>query len=111
MLGEGLDQHLLVLGAAAHQRAHDTGGLGVLQHHVDVGVADPALQGRALELQAQHRHVLDMDRQQEHPRATLDQVRHAAVSALQFALVEGRDGVTQRSQIGIRTVRLGPSTT
>jgi hypothetical protein len=61
MLGEGLDQHLLVLRAAAHQRAHDAGGLGVLQHHVDVGIADPALQGRAFELQPQHGHVLDMD--------------------------------------------------
>ena len=51
MLGEGLDQHLLVFRAAAHQRAHHAGGLGVLQHHVDVGIADAALQGRAFELQ------------------------------------------------------------
>ncbi|CAG2153755.1 hypothetical protein LMG6866_04502 [Ralstonia mannitolilytica] len=59
----------------------------------------------ALELQAQHGQVLDVDRQQEHAGAAFHQVSHAAIAALQFALIEGRDGLAQRDQRGIRGVR------
>ncbi|CAJ0716396.1 DUF6441 family protein [Ralstonia mannitolilytica] len=68
-------------------------------------VADATGEMGALELQAQHGQVLDVDRQQEHAGAAFHQVSHAAVAALQFALIEGRDGLAQRGQSGIRGVR------
>lgn len=106
VLRERIDQHLVVLRAATDQGAHHAGGDGVLQHHVDVRVADAAHEGRALELQAQHGQILDVDREQEDAGTALHDVGSAAVAALQLTLVEGRDRLPQTGQVGIRSARL-----
>ncbi|KRH79091.1 hypothetical protein FERRO_01520 [Ferrovum sp. JA12] len=104
MFGERLEQHLVVFGPALDQRAGDAGACRVLQHRVDVGVADAALEVIPLEFQLDRRQVLDVDAQQENAGAALHDVGLAAVTALQLALVEGRNIGAQCGQGGIRCV-------
>lgn len=105
VLGEGLQQHLVVFGTAFDQRAGDTSGGGVFQYRVDVRIANAAFQIIALELQLDHGQILDVNAQQVNARAALDHVRLTTVAALQFALIEGRDVGAHCRQRGIRGVR------
>ena len=103
MLGEGIDQHLLVLRPTTHQRTHDAGGLGIFQRQRDVGIADAARQRHAFELQPQHGRILDVNDQQVDAGRARHQIGHAAVPALQLALVKGRDAVAQSGQRSVAT--------
>ena len=107
VLGKRLEQHLVVLGTTFDQRAGDACARRVLQHRVDVGVADAALEVITLEFQLDSGQVLDVHAQQEHAGTALHDVGLAAVTALQLALVEGRNIGTQCGQGGIRCVRDG----
>ena len=55
---------------------------------MDAGIADTARQPLALELQMHRREVLDVDRQQEHAGAALEDRALDAVATQHLALVE-----------------------
>ena len=88
MLGERIEQHLMVLGPTPHQGPGHAGGHRVFQHRVDVWIADPPLEVVTLELQLQHGQILDVDAQQKHAGAAFHDIGLAPVAALHLALVE-----------------------
>ena len=81
----------MVLGPASHQGPAHARGHRVFQYRVNVRITHTPFEIVPLELQLQHRQVLDMDTQQENPRAAFHHIRLAAIAALHLALVERRD--------------------
>ena len=88
MLGERIEQHLMVFDASPHQGPGHAGGHRVFQDRVDVWIADPPLEVVPLELQLQHCQVFDVDAQQKHAGAAFHDIGLAPVAALHLALVE-----------------------
>ena len=106
MFGESLQHHGVVLDPTLDQGACDSSLGRVLQHHVNVGVADTSGQIRTFELQTQHRQVLDVNGQQIDIGGALEHVCHAPVATLQLLLIERRDGLTHAEHGGIGGVGL-----
>lgn len=77
------------------QRAGDTGARGILQGHVDGGIADPALKMEPIELQRGLCQILDVDGHQLRAMNAVHQVPDHHVAAVQFLLVEVLDGAAE----------------